>query len=557
LKFELPKKGSDNRTNVGKGGISIVAFLDLNSNGKKDAGEPKAYGLNLRANGGRVEKTDRDTTIRILGLEPYTSCFIELDPNSFDNIAWRLPKQSLSVTVDPNILKYIEIPVSVRGEASGRVTLDENGEKRGLGRIIVIFSNSSSKTIGRSLTEEDGYFSYFGFIPGSYIASVDTSQLRKLGMIADPESLQFKISPKTEGDIVSGLDFILHKQTLEITDTALQKVPEKPTIRKDTTYMIVHEVTQELVTIAEDSYAIQLGAFRIKANADRLRRKLANLTDKKVEIIIEDGYYKVRISEIKERSEVDAIIETLRKNRVTELWVISQKAMHRQLVLLERQDTIRKITETIIPNPVLKNIPEMTIQLGAFRKKSNATALLEKLSLIYGKRVLIVLDKGFYKVRLTGIPVMKQEVLDVMKKLEPDLGKIGVKDLWVLPMNIKPVEEPEIRVPLPDITPVKPILEIPSFVRPVSDQLILKGMSQARAVPIYTLQVGTFYKYNEALRAQRRISSKLNVSAEIIKQWDYYRISIGGFFTKEETYRFYPELAGLGYTQVSLIEKKK
>jgi hypothetical protein len=124
-------------------------------------------------------------------------------------------------------------------------------------------------------------------------------------------------------------------------------------------------------------------------------------------------------------------------------------------------------------------------------------------------------------------------------------------------MNIKPVEEPEIRVPLPDITPVKPILEIPSFVRPVSDQLILKGMSQERAVPIYTLQVGTFYKYNEALRAQRRISSKLKVSAEIIKQWDYYRISIGGFFTKEETYRFYPELAGLGYTQVSLIEKKK
>ncbi|MBW6502199.1 MAG: hypothetical protein K0B05_12475, partial [Bacteroidales bacterium] len=99
--------GADNRTNVGRGGISVVAFFDLNSNGRRDPGEPKAYGLNLRAQGGRVEKSERDTTIRILGLEPYTDCYIELDPNSFDNIAWKLPKLTYSVAVDPNILKLV------------------------------------------------------------------------------------------------------------------------------------------------------------------------------------------------------------------------------------------------------------------------------------------------------------------------------------------------------------------------------------------------------------------------------------------------------------------
>ena len=103
--------GTDNRTNVGKGGISITAFLDLNVNGHRDAGEPRVYGLNLHANGGRIEKSDRDSTIRILGLEPYTSCFIELDPNSFENISWRLPYQTLNVAVDPEILKNIEIPI--------------------------------------------------------------------------------------------------------------------------------------------------------------------------------------------------------------------------------------------------------------------------------------------------------------------------------------------------------------------------------------------------------------------------------------------------------------
>ena len=87
--------GTDNRPNVGRGGISVVPFLDLNANGKKDPGEPKAYGLNLHSNGGRIEKSDRDTTIRILGLEPYTNCFIDLDPNSFENISWRLSKTDL------------------------------------------------------------------------------------------------------------------------------------------------------------------------------------------------------------------------------------------------------------------------------------------------------------------------------------------------------------------------------------------------------------------------------------------------------------------------------
>src|SRR5690606_1663143 len=66
---------ADNRTNVGRGGISIIPFIDLNSNGIREADEPKAKGLNLRANGGRIEISDRDTTIRILSLEPYTNCF--------------------------------------------------------------------------------------------------------------------------------------------------------------------------------------------------------------------------------------------------------------------------------------------------------------------------------------------------------------------------------------------------------------------------------------------------------------------------------------------------
>jgi hypothetical protein len=45
---------TNNRPNVGKGGISIIPYLDLNSNNHWDPGEPKVAGLNLRANAGRI-----------------------------------------------------------------------------------------------------------------------------------------------------------------------------------------------------------------------------------------------------------------------------------------------------------------------------------------------------------------------------------------------------------------------------------------------------------------------------------------------------------------------
>ncbi|HVF96947.1 MAG TPA: hypothetical protein VM871_06490, partial [Flavisolibacter sp.] len=115
--------GANSQTSVGRGGIVILPFLDLNCNGRRDATEPKAFGLKLQINGGRVEHSAGDTTIRISRLEAYTNYYVELDKASFDNIAWRIRKPTLSVAVDPNSFKLIEVAVAVVGEASGRVSL--------------------------------------------------------------------------------------------------------------------------------------------------------------------------------------------------------------------------------------------------------------------------------------------------------------------------------------------------------------------------------------------------------------------------------------------------
>ena len=71
-----------NQNNVGRAGLIILPFLDVNCNGKRDIGEPKVDKLDFRVNAGRIIRNDKDTTIRVIGLEAYNYYYIEIDKNS-------------------------------------------------------------------------------------------------------------------------------------------------------------------------------------------------------------------------------------------------------------------------------------------------------------------------------------------------------------------------------------------------------------------------------------------------------------------------------------------
>ena len=197
--------------NVGKGVVIILPFLDLNCNGIRDQNEPRVAGLNLRVNGGRIEINKKDTSIRIVCLESYNEYFIELDKNSFDNVAWQMPKPIIKVAVDPNIFKSIEVPIAVVGEVSGYVMLKQTVGSNGLGRVIINIYNADAGLVTKVLTEPDGFFSYTGLAPGKYTAAVDEAQLLKLKMNVLTHSQSFTIKQNIEGDIEDGLEFILIK----------------------------------------------------------------------------------------------------------------------------------------------------------------------------------------------------------------------------------------------------------------------------------------------------------------------------------------------------------
>jgi hypothetical protein len=200
--------GYDKHSAVGKGGLLIEPYLDLNGNGKRDPGEPRVPGVTIRINGGITQNNLEDTTIRVSGLEAYASYILHVDA-SFESVAWDIRNKTIRVVIDPNQFKVLEIPVAIYGEVSGMVYKKEDSSRKPLGRIVVCFYRSDRSPAGQAISEEDGSFDFAGLAPGAYTAEISPAQLEKLHLVCRPWTLSFKISLKKEGDVAEGLEFTL------------------------------------------------------------------------------------------------------------------------------------------------------------------------------------------------------------------------------------------------------------------------------------------------------------------------------------------------------------
>jgi hypothetical protein len=200
--------GHDKHSTVGKGALLIEPYLDLNGNGRRDAGEPRVSGVSIRINGGVIQNDPADTTIRVTGLEAYASYVLHLDA-SFENVAWDIRNKTIRVVIDPNEFKVLEIPVAIYGEVSGMVYKQEDSSRKPLGRIIVCFYRSDRSPAGQAITEADGSFDFAGLAPGTYTAEISPGQLEKLHLVCRPWNFPFKILARRDGDVAEGLEFVL------------------------------------------------------------------------------------------------------------------------------------------------------------------------------------------------------------------------------------------------------------------------------------------------------------------------------------------------------------
>lgn len=203
---------TSNQSNVGKGGLIISSFLDINCNGKRDEDEPSCKGLSIRISGAQIGRFDRDSNYQVTGLEAYADYQMELNKDALPNVAWQLAKSTFSITIEPNRMKLIEVPVMVVGEVSGTVFEEDGDVKKGLNRMIINIFSKDSTFRTQVISEKDGYFNFMGLKPGEYFAQVDAKQLNTLNLMSNPSIISFVIKENIDGDIIEEINFTLRRR---------------------------------------------------------------------------------------------------------------------------------------------------------------------------------------------------------------------------------------------------------------------------------------------------------------------------------------------------------
>jgi len=441
--------GANNRTSVGKGAITLLPFLDVDGNGKRDKGEPRADGLQFRINGGTIIRNDKDTTIRILDLTPYTSYLLELDKNSFDNISWQMHTLTMKVMIDPNQFKNIEVPISVMGEATGTVSNGNNGQ----GRILVCIYRTDGTRAARVLTELDGYYSYLGLKPGKYIVRVDAEQLKKINMVSEPELIPINISHSFDGDIVEGLDFRLSPAIAELPDTVKQiPLAEPVTVDSLQQDIALTEISDQVIIKASiidyEGDVLQIGAFKDKEKAYVARKRLEELAGKPTIIVYENGFHKVRISGYENRD--------LARKFAT---------------------TLAKIGFPVSYIPVIK--PNTSLQVGEYLNEADALNAQKKLAMQTGHRVIIIYSNGIYKMRIPGFASRESARL-FATEMERNNFRINLEsEKPVVPQKrniantVKPIEDNK----------VTPTAEKPVIQQKRSDEAPVKTVENVKVTP--------------------------------------------------------------------------
>lgn len=329
-----PEVIASNMNKVGIGGITLLPFLDMNCNGKRDKGEPKVKGLKVSvATGGQVVVDEKDTLIRIFNLEAYTKAHLEINSSHLGNISWVSDKKTFSVEIDPNIMKLLEIPVCVYAEVSGTISLPGSYNQE---KIRMQVYSGDSVLVTTFSMKQDGYFNHLGLKPGIYIIQPDTEQMKALNLSCMPASRSFTVETGDVGDFVDGMNFMLsatdistlqkehllykeiRTETVPVSDDSVSEENVPETVNPET--VVTQTGTTESAPALKrfnarhDIIAIQVGAFVLKSNANKAKLHLEESYKLNVAIVSTTGFYKVLIKGFNNLDDAEEMMFKLRKN---------------------------------------------------------------------------------------------------------------------------------------------------------------------------------------------------------------------------------------------------
>jgi cell division protein FtsN len=572
---------ANSKVNVGRGGIVFAPFLDLNCNNRRDNGEPKADGLDIRINGGTSTYSEKDTTVRVTDLEPYTSYLVELDANSFDNVAWKIRNKVLKIVVDPNSFKLVNIPVAVVGEVSG-IVYKENGEEQdGLGRIIINIFNSKSKLSGKTLSEPDGYYSYLGLAPGVYEVSVDSVQLRKLHLQATPEKQSITILQSQDGDIVEGIDFTLKSTRLAVVDT-LEKVldnsladlnnpSQQPAVSNQNTQpseAITSQNVSQKQVVANPTIPLQQPAV---SSQNAPTNQVNPTQNNPLKQVVANPTITVQQQAVSSQNTQPS--QAITSQNIPQKQVIPNPSIPVQQQAVSSQNIQPSQTiisqnippKQVIANPIIQSqriiedqqkgrqMGQSFLQVGAFKGINNARRLSEILGKTMNYPIEVVHENGWYKVRFGAFPdsrsaeLCRTEILangiisaDQIKEINLP-GSFTSANIQASPIAIATAKSKVVPVdPVAPATVVVPVIpsvaERTGISTPEVEAPVHKSIAKSDKYlqKHYFVQVGAFAIPKNAIRMKKNIAPLVAYAVEIVFRDQLYKVRFGPFETQVE-----------------------
>ncbi len=199
----------DRRYGLGRGTAVIWPFLDENYNGQYDEGEEILRDLKASIGGARGTRNSQNGLYYYDGLRAYDEYLVEIDEYSLDNPMLRPAHQNFEVTINPNTVTSISVPIVTAGEVGGVVSRPVETGKIGVGGIKLIILNEVTGEETPVTTFNDGTYYYMGLVPGMYRVTINAEQLKRYGYHAEPRDRNFQIKTVEGGDVVEGVDFLI------------------------------------------------------------------------------------------------------------------------------------------------------------------------------------------------------------------------------------------------------------------------------------------------------------------------------------------------------------
>ena len=165
-----------NGRGLGYGGVQGELFLDVDGNGKRDAGEAGIPNVHVTI-GSQQVTTDADGWFTMGTLLSYVPTVVEVDTVSLPNPMWMLERAIVGVVPRPNSFLRLSIPVRPGGGIVGVVEYADH--TRGPAGAEVEVLNVDTRELRRVVTYSDGSFEAYKLRPGTYEVTPSNASLRR------------------------------------------------------------------------------------------------------------------------------------------------------------------------------------------------------------------------------------------------------------------------------------------------------------------------------------------------------------------------------------------